>query len=98
MNDAHRSFEEVARGRRNSAEYREGYSEARQAFLIGQAVRERRQSLGLSQSELAAHADMTQPALSRLEAGGVVPTIPVLERISAALGAELVVTFAPQAA
>jgi len=27
---------------------------------------------------------MTQPALSRLEAGGVVPTIPLLERISMA--------------
>jgi len=30
---------------------------------------------------------MTQPALSRLEAGGVIPTIPLLERISAALDA-----------
>jgi hypothetical protein len=30
---------------------------------------------------------MTQPAHSRLEAGGVVPTIPLLERISAALNA-----------
>ena len=36
---------------------------------------------------------MTQSALSRLEAGGVVPTIPVLERIALALGAELVVAF-----
>ena len=34
---------------------------------------------------------MTQPALSRLEAGGVVPTIPLLERISAALDADLIV-------
>lgn len=41
---------------------------------------------------------MTQPALSRLEAGGAVPTIPVLERISAAFGAELVVTIVPPAA
>jgi Helix-turn-helix len=42
----------------------------------GHAVRERRLDLGLSQVELASCADMTQPALSRLEAGGVVPTIP----------------------
>lgn len=41
---------------------------------------------------------MTQPALSRLEAGGVVPTIPVLERISEALDAELSVTITPHAA
>jgi HTH-type transcriptional regulator / antitoxin HipB len=61
-------------------------------------VRERRLALGLSQTEVAARAGMTQPALSRLEAGGVVPTIPVLERIALALDTELVVTFAAPAA
>jgi len=34
------------------------------AFLIGQAVRDRRLALGLSQVELADRAGMTQPALS----------------------------------
>ena len=42
-----------ARGRRESPGYREGYAEAQRAFLIGQAVRERRLALGLSQVELA---------------------------------------------
>jgi transcriptional regulator with XRE-family HTH domain len=65
------------------------------AFLIGRAVRERRMGLGLSQVELAARAGMTQPALSRLQAGGVVPTIPLLERISAAFDADLIVELAP---
>ena len=84
--------------RRSSEEYRQGYAEARRAFLIGQAVRERRLALGLSQVELATRAGMTQPALSRLEAGGVVPTIPLLERISLALDADLIVEIAPHAA
>jgi transcriptional regulator with XRE-family HTH domain len=44
---------------------------------------------------LANRAGMTQPALSRLEAGGVVPTIPLLERISMALDADLIVEIAP---
>lgn len=83
---------------RPSAGCREGYDEARRAFLIGQAVRERRLALGLSQTEVAAGAGMSQPALSRLEAGGAAPTIPVFERIAAALGAELIVTIAPHAA
>jgi ribosome-binding protein aMBF1 (putative translation factor) len=88
MTDEHTAYEELARERRGSEEYRQGYAEARRAFLIGQAVRERRLALGLSQTELA----------SRLEAGGVVPTIPLLERISMALDAELIVDIAPHAA
>jgi HTH-type transcriptional regulator / antitoxin HipB len=98
MADEHVSYEEIAAARRGSAEYREGYDEARRAFLIGQAVRERRLALGLSQAEVAARAGMSQPALSRLEAGGTVPTIPVLERIALALETELIVTFGSHAA
>jgi HTH-type transcriptional regulator/antitoxin HipB len=98
MSANHSSYEKIARRRRGSADYREGHEEARRAFLIGQEVRERRLALGLSQTELAAAAGMTQPALSRLEAGGAVTTIPVLERIAIALGAELIVKIAPHAA
>jgi ribosome-binding protein aMBF1 (putative translation factor) len=98
MTEAHSSYEELAQPRRNSREYREGYAEAQRAHLIGQAVRNRRLELGLSQVELATRASMTQPALSRLEAGGTVPTIPLLERISAALNADLIVEIAPHAA
>jgi ribosome-binding protein aMBF1 (putative translation factor) len=98
MTAQHSSYEDLAAQRRGSTDYREGYAEARRAFLIGRAVRERRLALGLSQTELARRADMTQPALSRLEAGGVVPTIPLLERISMALDADLIVELAPHAA
>lgn len=38
MSADHHSYEAIARQRRGSAEYREGYDEARRAFLIGQAV------------------------------------------------------------
>jgi ribosome-binding protein aMBF1 (putative translation factor) len=98
MADEHSAYEALARDRRGSEQYRQGYAEARRAFLIGQAVRERRLTLGLSQAELATRAGMTQPALSRLEAGGVIPTIPLLERISIALDADLIVQIAPHAA
>ena len=98
MTDDHSSFEEIAQRRRESAGYRAGFAEAQRAFLIGRAIRERRLALGLTQIVLAERAGMTQPALSRLEAGGVVPTIPLLERISAALEADLIVEIAPHAA
>lgn len=98
MTADHSSYDELARTRRGGPQYREGYAEAQRAYLIGQAVRDRRLALGLSQVELATRAGMTQPALSRLEAGGVIPTIPLLERISAALDADLIVQIAPHAA
>lgn len=98
MTADHSSYAELAGQRRNTDGYREGYAEAQRAYLIGRAVRERRLALGLSQVELAVRAGMTQPALSRLEAGGVIPTIPLLERISTALDADLIVQIAPHAA
>jgi ribosome-binding protein aMBF1 (putative translation factor) len=98
MTADHSSYDELASARRGTPDYREDYAEAQRAYLIGQAVRDRRLALGLSQVELAARAGMTQPALSRLEAGGVIPTIPLLERISAALDADLIVQIAPHAA
>ena len=97
MTADHSSYKELASARRDSPDYREGYAEAQRAYLIGQAVPERRLALGLSQVELASRASMT-PALSRLEAGGVIPTIPQLERISAGLDADLIVQIAPHAA
>jgi len=98
MTSDHTSYEDLASPRRGSDDYRQGQAEAERAYLLGRAVRDRRLALGLSQVELAARAGMTQPALSRLEAGGVIPTIPLLDRISAALDADLIVEIAPHAA
>jgi DNA-binding XRE family transcriptional regulator len=73
-----------------------GYSDARLAFRVGQAVRERRMGLGLSRDELATYAGITQRALADIETGRTVPTIPVLQLISISLNADLVIEIAPQ--
>lgn len=98
MTSDHTSYGELASASRGSDQYRQGRAEAERAYLLGRAVRELRLALGLSQVELATRASMTQPALSRLEAAGVIPTIPLLDRISAALDADLIVEIAPHAA
>lgn len=72
------------------------YEAARLAFELGAAVRELRLSRGWSQSELASAAGMTQSAIARFEAGGAVPTLPVLARIARALDADLSVRVAPR--
>lgn len=76
----------------------EAYDAARIAFELGRSVREVREERGWSQTQLAEAAGMTQPAVARFEAGGTVPTIPVLERLAHALDLELVVRLAPRAA
>jgi transcriptional regulator with XRE-family HTH domain len=59
--------------------------------LVGDAamrrcvVRRRREELGITQAELAERAGLQQPAVARFEAGGTMPTIPMLERLADAL-------------
>ncbi|MDP9849226.1 helix-turn-helix domain-containing protein [Streptosporangium lutulentum] len=90
---AHTEWERAGAERRADA-----YQEAREALLLGQRVYDRRTELGLSQAELAERAGMTQPQVSRLETGGVTPTLPLLRRLAKALDAELNVTFTPHTA
>ncbi|MGI5214479.1 helix-turn-helix domain-containing protein [Plantactinospora sp. CA-290183] len=74
----------------------EAYDAARLAFELGRAVRELRERRGWSQSQLAQTSGMTQSAVARFEAGGTVPTLPVLERLAAALDVSLSVSFEPR--
>ncbi|MET8974598.1 helix-turn-helix transcriptional regulator [Streptomyces sp. NPDC004539] len=62
---------------------------------LGAAVRARRVELGLTQERLAAQAGMSQGALSRLERGKAVPTLPLLERLAAAMTANLLIALSP---
>ncbi len=43
----------------------------------------------MTQAELAERAGLKQPAVARFEAGGTMPTIPMLERYVEALGLRL---------
>jgi ribosome-binding protein aMBF1 (putative translation factor) len=74
----------------------EAYAAAKLAFELGAAVRALREQRGWSQAELARAAGMTQPAVARFEAGGTVPTLPVLERLANALDADLAVRITPR--
>ncbi|MFF5230411.1 multiprotein-bridging factor 1 family protein [Dactylosporangium sp. NPDC000521] len=71
----------------------EAYESTKLAFELGRSVRELRERRGWSQTELAEAAAMTQSAVARFEAGGTVPTLPVLERLARALDVELAVGF-----
>ena len=70
-----------------------GYERTRRAFELGEQLRALREAQRLSQAELARRMGSTQPAIARLEAGRVAPSLDTLDRAAAALGVELVVTF-----
>src|SRR5438445_10315350 len=66
-------------------------------------LREARSQAGLSQSELAARAHTSQPAVARYESGRATPSLATLGRLLAACGRELVIesgsaTATPRAA
>jgi len=71
------------------------YEQARLRYELAEAVRTRREELGWSQRQLAERAGMSQPGIARFEAGGTTPTLPLLERLAAALGLTLTVSLTP---
>ncbi len=80
-----------------SAEIEQEYAAARLRFELGEKVRNRRLELGLSQGEVGRRARMTQSAVARFEAGGTIPTLPVLARLAGALDLDLHVDLRPHA-
>jgi ribosome-binding protein aMBF1 (putative translation factor) len=74
----------------------EAYAAAKLAYELGRTMRELREQRGWSQTRLATEAGMSQPAVARFEAGGTVPTLPVLERLAQALDADLKITVTPR--
>ncbi|MBE1499614.1 ribosome-binding protein aMBF1 (putative translation factor) [Amycolatopsis lexingtonensis] len=71
------------------------YEAARIAFELGAEVRTLREERGWTQTELAERAGMTQSAMARFEAGGTIPTLPVLERVATALQMRLSIALSP---
>jgi ribosome-binding protein aMBF1 (putative translation factor) len=90
-----RSWNELRAETLASPEAREAYDAARIRFELGAAVRERREALAMTQAQLAQRAGLQQPAVARFEAGGTMPTLPLLERLAMALGLRLRVGFEP---
>ncbi|MFE1595948.1 helix-turn-helix domain-containing protein [Nocardia sp. NPDC058705] len=63
--------------------------EIRLAMALAEAVYLRRTELGLTQTELAARAGLTQAKISRIEGSDAVPTLALLAKLAQGLDAEL---------
>jgi HTH-type transcriptional regulator / antitoxin HipB len=93
----HTTLPQARAARRDRPAAAEAYEQTRLRFELAEAVRTRREELGLSQRQLAECVGMTQPGVARFEAGGTMPTIPVLERIATALEFQLTISLSPDA-
>ena len=93
MADNRTSWSELRDRRMTEPGAAEEYNATRLAYELGVAVRDLRERHGWSQTQLANAAGMTQSAVARFEAGGTVPTLPVLERLAHALDVDLAVQF-----
>lgn len=74
------------------------YEQAGLDLRLGDMVRERRIELGLTQAVVAERAGLTQPALSRIEGGGGIPTLAMLDRIAKAMHTTFTITVGESAA
>ncbi|MBO3674999.1 helix-turn-helix domain-containing protein [Streptomyces sp. NEAU-YJ-81] len=63
------------------------------AIVLGQAVYDRRTSLGIDQASLAERTGQSAQDVDRLEGGGTVPTLPLLRTLAKALDATLDVSI-----
>ncbi|WP_232320109.1 helix-turn-helix domain-containing protein [Herbidospora daliensis] len=59
---------------------------------LGDRLREVRVARNLTQAEVAARAGISQPALSRIELGGGIPTLEMLDRIGRAMGVRFTIS------
>ena len=90
------SWSEIRDRRMSESGAAEAYQVAALAYELGRAVRGLRGQRDWTQAQLAGSAGMTQSAVARFEAGGTVPSLRVLERLAAALDADLTVSVIPR--
>jgi transcriptional regulator with XRE-family HTH domain len=86
-------WSEIKTRRKDTDGVRAGYADARANYELAERVRNLRESRGISQQDLAERMHTTQSVISRLESGGAKPSLTTLERVGAALGADVVIGF-----
>ncbi len=79
----------IAEGRRLLGAKRRGQSAARGSMTLGERIRQARESLGISQAELARRVNVSQAYLSYLERDEREPTLSIAARLARELGVPL---------
>ena len=78
--------------------YRKAHAALAPEFALARAVIHARVQAGLTQEQLAKRMDTTQSVIARLESGRTRPSTQTLERLAAATGTHLKISFEPASA
>ncbi len=76
--------------------YRKAYEALEEEFAWASAVIDARNRAGLTQQALARKMGTSQPVVARLESGRTRPSMRTLERLAAATGSRLLISFEPR--
>jgi len=80
---------------RKDLEYEKAYNALEEEFTLAAVMIEARARAGLTQQQLAERMHTTQAVIARLERGRVKPSTRTLERLAAATGMRLRISFEP---
>src|SRR5207253_11109359 len=80
---------------RKDPEYEKAYNALDDEFALAAAMIAARARAGLTQQQLAERMHTTQAVIARLESGKVKPSTRTLERLAAATGMRLRISFEP---
>jgi transcriptional regulator with XRE-family HTH domain len=80
---------------RKDPEYVRAYDALEEEFSLAAEMIKARACAGLTQEELASRMHTTQAVIARLESGRVKPSTRTLERLAAATGMRLRISFEP---
>lgn len=80
---------------RKDTKYVEAYDALEDEFSLAAAMIEARAHAGLTQEQLAQRMHTTQAVIARLESGRFKPSTRTLERLAAATGMKLRISFEP---
>lgn len=80
---------------RKDPDYRAAYDALESEFALASAVIGARTRAGLTQDELARRMHTSQSSIARLESGRAKPSVTTLEKLAAATGSKLRLSFDP---
>ncbi|MCF0109753.1 MAG: helix-turn-helix transcriptional regulator [Erysipelotrichaceae bacterium] len=91
-----RTLKEVKSEMMKDEEFRKEYETAKTEFDVIRALLEARQSVNMTQKELAHRTGINQADISKLENGTRNPTISLLKRLADGMGMDLKIQFVPK--